>query len=226
MKFFISIFLIQIFLGCKSTHVKGASSTIDSINKISSVNRNSDADLTSDIGESPYSFDTTLKGGYSISYRTDDSMQYLFLTKGVFSKQISSEDKTMTTKLLGFKVADFENHFILLHTLHVLGGDDPNEFELIEKTSGDITLNAAYIDSDEELNSILYFDDTKEFFGHEMFLYNVQTKKTETFRFPFEDADARLINKIRIKSLTSKFLIVTYYPNLETEIEIEKKYSR
>ena len=174
-----------------------------------------------------YDFDTTLKGGYSIVYKTDDSLQYLFLKKGDFCKQISVDEKENSTQLLGFKLADFDDYFVLGHNLHIWQPEDQTEFELIEKKTGNIIIHASYIDADEKNSLILYYNATRESFSDSMKLFNIVTKTTESFAVPMDDKeDTRLINKIRIKKISPKYFTVSFFPNIDSGKEIEKKYKR
>ena len=97
---------------------------------------------------------------------------------------------------------------------------------MIEKKTGNIIIHAAFIDADEKNNLVLYYNVTRESIGDSMKLFNITTKTTESFSFPINDKDdARLINKIRIKKITPEYFTVSFFPNIETGKEIEKKYS-
>jgi hypothetical protein len=73
---------------------------------------------TDSVGDSgPYDYDTTLKGGYIISFKVDDSLQYLYLKKGTKTiAELSSTSKGMAYLNLGSAEADFTNYFVLIHS--------------------------------------------------------------------------------------------------------------
>src|SRR5215203_7311973 len=82
----------------------------------------------------PYDYDTTLKGGYTISFKVDDSLQYLYLKKGNKTiSELSSTSRGMLYKNLGYVGADFTNYFVLVHSF---GGGNPHYIDLIKKTTG------------------------------------------------------------------------------------------
>ncbi len=56
----------------------------------------------------PYDYDTILKGGYTISFKADDSLQYLYLKKGNKTiGELASTSKGILYKSLGYIGADF-----------------------------------------------------------------------------------------------------------------------
>ena len=68
----------------------------------------------------PYDYDTSLKGGYSILFKVDDSLQYLYLKKGNNTiTELSSTSRGMLYKNLGYVGADFQDYFVLVHSFGV-----------------------------------------------------------------------------------------------------------
>lgn len=67
-----------------------------------------------------YKFDITLSHGYSLFYKIDDSLQYLYLRHGNKLDKVSWEYKDNKQSLLGYIAYDFDKYFVLLHSLHVL----------------------------------------------------------------------------------------------------------
>ncbi len=225
MKLYLKLISTIFIIGCSNLNKPMKENSIDSNKTINIKQPIKQIDSTE---EKQYDFAKTLKGGYSLSYIVDDSDQHLFLVKGKFRKEISSEDKYNSQTSLGIKAADFDNSFVLLHllSLHHRNGSDPNPFELIEKKTGNVIFKNYFIDADEKNNSILYFNPTKETFGDSMFLYNIVTKEVKSFVLPVENKeDGRLINRIKIKSLSTKSLKVSFFNDVDFENEIVKEYN-
>ena len=173
-----------------------------------------------DEGVPEYKFNTSLSHGYSLVYRTDDSLQYLYLHKGKMLKQISWEYKENKQSLLGYIAYDFDKYFVLLRTLHVLGNDIPMDFKLFDKKTAKVILEGYYIDA---LDSVVLYHDQ-----HNMKLYNVNTGKTTVFNFP-KLADWRrdkLINMIRLKTVAPHEIVIEYNDDIDNEKRIIKKYKK
>jgi hypothetical protein len=104
----------------------------------------------------PYDYDTTLTGGYTISFKADDSLQYLYLMKGQkMISEIASCSRGMLYKNLGYVGADFRDYFVLVHSF---GSGNPHYIELIKKATGDNVLGqgSAWIDVIEDKGILLY----------------------------------------------------------------------
>lgn len=167
-----------------------------------------------------YKFDTTLSHGYSLFYKIDDSLQYLYLRHGNKLDKISWEYKESKQSMLGYIAHDFDKHFVLLHTLHVVGNEDPMSFELFEKNTARVVLKGYYIDA---MYSVMLYHDEQM-----MRLYNVNTGKTEAFDFP-ELGNWRkdkLVNMIRLKKITPKTMEIEYYADAEKMEAKTKVYTR
>jgi len=151
-----------------------------------------------------YLFNSNLSNGYKLVYKHNDSLQYLFLSKGKMLKLLSTEEIYNKQSLLGFVTADFDDYFVLVHTLHVVNIYDPIMFDLFEKKTASIVLKGFYLDAKN--NMLLYHNNDS------MKLYNVISHDTETFAFPMQDSGSTwLVNKIAIKSITTGTLTVTFY---------------
>ena len=172
----------------------------------------------------PYDYDTILKGGYTILYKTDDSLQYLFLKKGnkVIS-ELSSTSKGLLHKNLGYVAADFKDYFVLAHSF---GSGNPHNIELIKKTTGKNILKdwAAWIDFIEDKEMLLYSDNDVPSAKDKMTLLNVKTGQKQFFSFPQDIFDEpQVLNRISIENLTDNELVIKY----ETENGTRKKiYTR
>jgi hypothetical protein len=158
-----------------------------------------------------YDYDTSLKGGYIISYSTDDSFQYLHLKKGQkIITELSSTSIGMLHKNLGYVGADFLHYFVLVHSF---GGGNPHTIELIQKTTGKNMLKdgAAWIDADVKQEFLLYSEKELPKKNDQMILYQVQTGKKQLFQFPDEIFDEpEVLNRIQISQLTDKLLVIHY----------------
>ena len=172
----------------------------------------------------PYDFDTTLKGGYSISFIVDDSLQYLFLKNGNKTiAELTSTSRGLLYKNLGYVGADFKNYFVLVHSF---GSGNPHYIELIKKTTGQNILKrgAAWIDVDEKKEYLLYCDKDIPSIKDKMTLYNIKTGQKQLFNFPTDIFnEPEILNRISIGKLTDKELVINY----DTEKGARtKKYSR
>lgn len=159
----------------------------------------------------PYDYATTLKGGYTISFKIDDSLQYLYLQKeGKTISQLASTSKGMLYKNLGYVAADFNNYFVLAHSF---GSGNPHQIELVQKTTGKNSLKegAAWIDASVEKEFLLYSDNATPGPKDKMALYNIRTDETQFFSFPADIFDRpEVLNRIQISKLTDKQLIIRY----------------
>lgn len=172
----------------------------------------------------PYDYDTTLKGGYTISFKVDDSLQYLYLKKGNMTiTELSSTSRGMLYKNLGYVGADFTNYFVLVHSF---GSGNPHYIELIKKSNGKNVLKdgAAWIAVDEEKEYLLYSDNDVPDKNDKMTLYNIRTGQKQLFSFPTDIFDVpEVLNRIQISKLTDKQLVIKY----DTEKgSVTKIYSR
>jgi hypothetical protein len=158
-----------------------------------------------------YPFDTTLKGGYSISFRMDNSLQYLYLKKGnKIIGELSSTSKGLPYQNLGYAGADFKDYFVLVHSF---GGGNPHYIELIKKATGKNIFHhiPAWIDADEKKECLLYSDNDVPGLHDKMTLLNVSTGDKKEFSFPKDIFDGpQVLQRIQIKRLTAKELVIQY----------------
>ena len=172
----------------------------------------------------PYDYDTTLKGGYTISFKVDDSLQYLYLKKGNKTiTELAATSKGVLYKNLGYVGADFTNYFVLVHSF---GSGNPHSIELIKKATGENVLKdgAAWIDADEKKEFLFYSENDVPDKKDRMTLFNIRTGQKQHFSFPTDIFDEpEVLNRIRIIRLTDKQLVITY----DTEKGSKKKlYNR
>ena len=160
----------------------------------------------------PYNYDTTLKGGYTILLRVDDSLEYLYLKKGDKTiTELSSMSRGLPYKNLGYVGADFTNYFVLVHSY---GSGNPNYIELIKKTTGLNVLKdsgAAWIDVEKNQEFLLYSDNDVPEQKDKMTLLNIRTGEKQKFSFPIDIFDEpQVLNRIKIRRLTDKQLVISY----------------
>ena len=159
----------------------------------------------------PYDYDTTLKGGYTISFKVDDSLQYLYLKKGNMTiTELAATSKGMLYKNLGYVGADFTNYFVLVHSF---GSGNPHSIQLIKKVTGKNVLKvaAAWIDADEKKEYLLYSENDVPDKKDRMTLFNIRIGQKQHFSFPVDIFDGpQVLNRIEIKRLTEKKLVIKY----------------
>ena len=188
------------------------------------INVSSNAQIDSTDNIDTYDYDTTLKGGYTISFMVDDSLQYLFLRKGnTVITELSSTSRGLPYKNLGYLVSDFEEYFVLAHSY---GSGNPHSIELIKKTTGANILEkpSAWIDAIEEKEILLYSDDEMPTKKSKMTLFNAKTGRKESFSFPSDLLGlTEIFNRIQIEKVTDKQLIIKYETAKDSKT---KMYSR
>ena len=168
----------------------------------------------------PYDSDTILKGGYKISFKADDSLEYLYLKKGdKIIVELSSCSRGLPYKNLGYVAADFKNYFVLAHSF---GSGNPHIIELIKKINGKNSIKdwAAWIDAVVDKEYLLYSENDVPGANDKMILLNVKTGQKKLFSFPPDIfSEPQILNRITIDKLTDKELIIKY----ETENDVKKK---
>jgi hypothetical protein len=161
-----------------------------------------------------YDYQTKLTGGYKILFKADDDTEYLYLTKkGKKIAELSSGQTGMPYKNLGYVAADFNDCFVLVHSY---GSGNPHEIELIKKSTGKniLKINAWWIDVIEKKEVLLYSNQDVPTEKDRMILHNIRTGQKRSFPFPKDMFDEPMIlYRIKIKTLTSKFLIIEYEVN-------------
>jgi hypothetical protein len=187
-----------------------------------SISSKAQTDPTDEV--EPYGYDTTLKGGYTISFKVDDSLQYLYLKKGNKTiTELASTSRGLVYKNLGYVGADFANYFVLVHSF---GSGNPHYIELIKKTTGKNVLKdgAVWIDANKEKEFLLYSENDVPDKKNKMTLYNIRTGQKQFFNFPRDIFDGpEVLNRIQISQLTDKQLVIKY--NTEKG-SMTKAYSR
>ena len=175
------------------------------------VSGSSNAQTNSTGDVEPYDYDTTLKGGYTISFKVDDSLQYLYLKKR--SKtiiELASTSRGLLYKNLGYVGTDFKDYFVLVHSF---GSGNPNYIELIKKSTGRNALKegAAWIDVDKKKEFILYSDNDVPNSKNKMTLYNTRTRQKQFFSYPSDIFnEPQILNRIQISRLTDKQFVIKY----------------
>ena len=168
----------------------------------------------------PYEYDTILKGGYTILFKTDDSLEYLYLKKGnKIINELSSCSKGLPYKNLEYVAVDFKEYFVLAHSF---GSGNPHIIELIKKINGKNIIKdwSAWIDVIEDKDMLLYCENDVPNTKDKMTLLNIKTGQKKLLNFPEDIFDEpQVLNRIAIDKLSDKELILKY----ETEKEVKKK---
>jgi hypothetical protein len=159
----------------------------------------------------PYDYDTTLKGGYTISFKADSVEQHLYLKKGGKTIiELSSCATGLLYKNLGYVGADYKDYFVLVHSY---GSGNPHYIELIKKRTGEnVFKNTVFwIDAIEEKEVLLYCIGGPTSPKDKMILYDIQTGKKQSFNFPVDVLnDSAPSTHIEIGKLTDKLLVIKY----------------
>jgi len=189
-----------------------------------SVSLDAQIDSTDEIRA--YEYDTTLKSGYNISFKVDDSLQYLYLKKhGKTITELSSTSRGLPYKNLGYVGADFKDYFVFVHSY---GSGNPHYIELIKKVTGENILKegGAWIDVDT-IKQVLLFskadipDETDK-----MTLLDITTMKQKDYPFPKEIfAEPEKLNRIRLLNVTPKTFTIEY-DYKDWSVTKKKTYSR
>ncbi len=181
----------------------------DTSTKDSSTVSSSEKDTLKDSSDS-YNYDTTLKGGYSLSFKTEDSLEYLYLKKDQPIKLIAFCSRGLPYKNLGYKGADFTDYFVLAHSF---GSRNPTYIELIKKSTGQNVLKngSAWIGANESEELLLYSEIDIPSEKDKMTLYNIKTGHKKLFDFPKHIFDEPMVlNRIHIDTITDNHLIIEY----------------
>ena len=157
-----------------------------------------------------YDEHTALKGGYRIVFTTDDDMQYLYLKKGTWKKELTSCSKGLPERNLGYLLVDFTGYFVLAHSY---GTGNPTYMELIRKATGKNALPdaTAYIGSDEKQELLLYSDNEVPAPEDSMTLLNIRTFQKRSFPFPADIFGApEILNRIHLLKAGPHSLTIEY----------------
>lgn len=159
----------------------------------------------------PYVYGTTLTNGYKISFKVDDSLQYLYLKKGNKTiTELAVTSKGLPYKNLGYIGADFKDYFVLVHSF---GSGNPHYIELIKKTTGKNVLKngAAWIGVEEKKGFLLYSDNDVPDPKDKMILYNIKSGQRQKFPFPSDIfGEPQILNRIQIHKLSATQLVIRY----------------
>ena len=158
-----------------------------------------------------YEYDTVLRGGYTILFKADDSLEYLYLKKGnKIITELSSCSRGIPYKNLGYVAADFKDYFVLAHSF---GSGNPHIIELVKKINGKniIKDGAAWIDVIEDKEMLLYCENDVPGAKDKMILLNIKTGQKRFLNFPVDIFDEpQVLNRVDIDKLSDKELIVKY----------------
>lgn len=174
-----------------------------------------------------YEYQTNLKGGYRLAYFDDGKLQHLTLKRGNRTiRELSSLSTGLLQKNLGYVGSDFRYYFVLVRSF---GSGNPHYIELIKKSSGRSILKngSAWIDADQKKELLLYSEHDIPTSADKIVLMNIRTLQKEHFPFP-EDVfgEREVLNRIRIKKITSSTLVILYRVNgAEKEVTYRRRIS-
>lgn len=182
------------------------------------------------ITENPYShsYDTIIKGGYSISFCHDKEEQYLIYKKGnKIIDTIGGCSLGLRYKNLGYIGADFDKTFVFVNSF---GSGNPHYIWLYEKETAKnlISDGSAWIDVDTAKEILLYSksDVPVENNGDSMTLFDTKKMTQKDYAFPKEIFDGpEKLNRIHLLNVTDKNFTIEYEYDDWKKIG-RKKYSR
>ena len=178
------------------------------------------------IAENPYSsfYDTSLNGGFSISFCNDKEMQYLLYKKGDTLKDtIGSTSLGIRYKSLGYIGADFDKTFVFVNSF---GNGNPHYIRLYEKETltNLIPDGSAWIDVDTSSQVLLFSKSDVPFEGDSMTLFDTKKMSYKNYAFPKEIFDGpQKLKRIKLIKLNERAFTIEF--ECEEGIKI-KKYSR
>ncbi|UKN01333.1 hypothetical protein K6119_16520 [Paracrocinitomix mangrovi] len=187
-----AVFFILILIGCR-----GEDQEIAEAKRQSSESDQYDLGLYEPVPEEveeyeykyvnePYPYDTSLSGGYHLSYRVDtlyeESMQYLLLMKNnKLVDTISGMSLGLIFRNLGFIIADY-NDFFLFGNSFSFGSQ--NNCSLIQKSNGKTVCSGFFLENSVEDNWFMYTSDDVMDGLDTLFYIDMTTLKAEYFPVP------------------------------------------
>lgn len=180
------------------------------------------------IKENPYSdsYDTVIKGGFSISYSHDKDEQYLIYKKGnKIIDTIGGGSIGLPYKTLGYIGADFDKTFVFVNSF---GSANPQYIWLLDKETAKnlIPDGSAWIDVDTIKQVLLYSKTDVPFEQDSMTLFDTKKMTQKEYAFPKEIFDdPQKLNRIQLVKLTESRFIIEYEYN-DWKIKKRKMYSR
>lgn len=129
-----------------------------------------------------YPYDTVLKGGYFLAFRSDEKEYHLYVRKGKVFHEIASNSRGLPFKNLGYTAADFSDFFVLAQSF---GSGNPHHIQLIKKSNGKNLLerSAIWIGANEDEELLAYTTRDKQGRG-KIILWDVRNQKRKTFLIP------------------------------------------
>lgn len=167
------------------------------------------------ITENPYSdsYDTIIKGGYSISFYHDKEYQYLIYKKGSkIIDTIGGCSLGLPYKNLGYIGADFDKTFVFVNSF---GSGNPHYIWLYDKETAKnlIPEGSAWIDVDTTKEVLLYSKSNVpiENDGDSMTLFDTKKMTQKNYAFPKEIFDEpEKLNRIHLIKVTANNFIIEY----------------
>ncbi|WP_460558094.1 hypothetical protein [Ferruginibacter profundus] len=180
------------------------------------------------IQENPYAaeYDTSLKGGFSISFHHNTEDQFLLYQKGQkIIDTIGNCSLGLLYKNSGYIGADFDNSFVFVQSY---GSGNPDYIQLYDKeTATNLIANgSAWIDVDTARQVLLYSKADVPLPSDSMSLFDAKKNTNRQYAFPKEIFDEpQRLNRIRLTNVTDKTFTIEYEFK-DRQITKTKKYIR
>jgi len=162
--------------------------------------------------EQPYKYQTRLRGGYRIVFKTDSKeFKSLYLYKGRRrTVELSGVSCGMPHKNLGYVGADFRNYFVLVQSY---GSGNPSPIQLIRKTDGKNTIrdSSAWIDASIAEDLLIYSENHVPEPGDKFTVLNIRSFRREYY--PFPDGifgEPEVLNRIEDVIVNPRTVVVKY----------------
>ena len=184
--------------------------------------------MAEQIKENPYSnsYDTIIKGGFSISYYHDKEDQYLVYKKGQkVIDTIGACSLGLLYKNLGYLGADFDKTFVFVNSF---GSGNPHYIQLLDKETAKnlIPDGSAWIDVDTLKQVLLYSKAGVPFEKDSMTLFDTKNMTQREYAFPKEIFnEPEKLNRIRLIKITDDTFTIEYDFKDRAKTK-SKKYSR
>ncbi|GGF25440.1 hypothetical protein [Flavobacterium limi] len=168
----------------------------------------------------------SLKGGYSISYSTDNEDQYLLYKKGIsIIDTLNSCSIGLPIKNLGYIICDFNDTFIIGQSY---GSGNPDIIQLYEKKTRKKLIKdySAIIDIDTTNQILLYSENDVPNSEDKMILLDIKKRNKKSYEFPKEVfGEPEILNRIHFINSNDQSFIIEYEFN-DYNNKNQKKYIR
>ena len=171
-------------------------------------------------------YDTSLKGGYSLSYYSNSTDQFIIYRKGQkVIDTIGNCSIGLPFKNLGYLAADFDNTFVFMQSF---ASSNPRIIQLYNKETVTNLIKefSVMIDVDTIQQVLLYSENDVPTVGDKMILFDTKKLTKNKYEFPKEIFnEPEICNRIRLKNVSSKTFTIEYEFNDRQNTKL-RQYSR